>query len=169
MKDSEIRAIVLQKFYDKRREGNFVPSDYDFPVNPDLNEALHICDQLRQHGLIHWVPVYSEGIPVKGSGRISAAGVDVIESGGKTAPVAFTFPPVTQHITFNHPSNVQIGNHNVQNIQQVFSELIEKINLSGATEEKKAEAKGLLRSFLEHPLVGSIAGELVGSLPGLLQ
>ena len=168
MKDKQIRTIVLQKFYEKRREGIYQPSPDEFTGDPDYVAVMHICDQLSEHGLIDWKPLRMRGMTVQGAGKITALGVDVIESEGRTAPVEFAFP-VSQHFTFNSPSNVQVGNNNIQNVQQVFNDLLRKIDSLDATDEEKAEAKGLVRSLLKHPLVSSILGGLAGSLPTLLQ
>ncbi|EKT4448945.1 hypothetical protein NPS49_07135 [Pseudomonas putida] len=73
-----------------------------------------------------------------------------------------------QIATLNVHGPAQVGNYNVQNIHNVFNQLLQKIDESEATEEEKAEAKGRLSSFLEHPLVGAIVGGLAGSLPGLM-
>ncbi len=52
----------------------------------------------------------------------------------------------------------QIGNHNTQNIENLFSEVIERIEQSAAPEEEKREAKSRLKEFLEHPLTGTAIG-----------
>ncbi|WP_455828528.1 hypothetical protein [Pseudomonas capeferrum] len=73
-----------------------------------------------------------------------------------------------QIATLNVHGPAQVGNHNVQNVHTVFTQLLQKIDESEATDEEKAEAKGRLSAFLEHPLVGAIVGGLAGSLPGLM-
>ncbi|WP_083875427.1 hypothetical protein, partial [Pseudomonas gingeri] len=73
-----------------------------------------------------------------------------------------------QIATLNVHGPAQVGNGNVQNIHNVFNQLIEKIDESGASDEDKAEAKSRLAKFIEHPLVGSIVGGLAGSLSGLV-
>ncbi len=73
-----------------------------------------------------------------------------------------------QIATLNVHGPAQVGNGNVQNIHNVFNQLLQKIDESGATDEDKEEAKNRLTKFLEHPLVGSIVGGLAGSLPGLM-
>lgn len=73
-----------------------------------------------------------------------------------------------QIATLNVHGPAQVGNGNVQNIHNVFNQLLQKIDESGATDEDKEEAKNRLTKFLEHPLVGSIVGGLVGSFPGLM-
>lgn len=73
-----------------------------------------------------------------------------------------------QIATLNVHGPAQVGNGNVQNIHNVFHQIVKEINDSSATDEDKAEAKGRLAKFLEHPLVGSIVGGVAGSLPGLV-
>lgn len=70
--------------------------------------------------------------------------------------------------TLNVHGPAQVGNHNVQNISNVFNQLLQKIDEAEATVEEKAEAKSRLSAFLEHPLVGSIVGGLAGSLTGFV-
>ena len=66
-----------------------------------------------------------------------------------------------QNINFHGSSNVQIGDHNTQNIINVFNDLIQKIESSSASEEEKNTAKSLLGEFLKHPLVTSIVGAVL--------
>lgn len=73
-----------------------------------------------------------------------------------------------QIATLNVHGPAQVGNGNVQNIHNVFNQLLQKIDESCATDEDKKEAKNRLNKFLEHPLVGSIVGGLAGSLTGLI-
>ena len=75
--------------------------------------------------------------------------------------------PMSHNIVFNSPANVQIGNQNTQSVIQTFNSIIEKINSSTATPEQKAEAKSLLKAFIEHPLVASVIGGVAGGLVGL--
>lgn len=69
-----------------------------------------------------------------------------------------------QNINFHGSQNVQIGDHNVQNITNIFNELIQKIEHSSAPETEKQQAKSLLKQFLEHPLTVSVLGSAVGGL-----
>lgn len=55
-----------------------------------------------------------------------------------------------------------MGDYNTQHVQATFNELIQKIESSPASPDEKAEAKGRLAAFLEHPLVGSILGSAAG-------
>ncbi len=60
----------------------------------------------------------------------------------------------------------QVGNGNIQNINNVFAQLQEQIELADAPTEQKEEAKSLLSKFLEHPLVCSVIGGVVGGVTG---
>lgn len=52
----------------------------------------------------------------------------------------------------------QIGNGNTQNIEILFSTIIEKINQADASDEEKKDAKSRLKAFLEHPLTNTALG-----------
>lgn len=66
--------------------------------------------------------------------------------------------PVQQNITINQErgGNVQVGNHNSINIENTFHEIIREIESSNATEEQKAEAKGLIQKLIDHPVISAI-------------
>jgi len=63
----------------------------------------------------------------------------------------------------------QVGNGNIQNINNVFAQLQQHIDLADAPAEQKEEAKGLLAKFLEHPLVCSVIGGVVGGVTGSMK
>lgn len=72
-----------------------------------------------------------------------------------------------QPASFNiNNSQVQIGDHNTQNIINAIQDLQNKIDAAAATPEEKAQAKGLLSQFLNHPVIVSILGGLSGGLVG---
>jgi hypothetical protein len=60
--------------------------------------------------------------------------------------------------TLNAHGPAQIGNYNTQNIENVFTSIVEQIEKSNALEADKKEIKGRLKSFLEHPLTGALIG-----------
>ncbi len=95
--------------------------------------------------------------------RLLAPGVDAIESEGKKSPIELQFPPI-QNIQVVNSSNVVIGNVNIQEFQVSVEKIVAAINNAGGSDAQKAEAKGLLRRFLEHPMVTSIAGGLTSLL-----
>jgi hypothetical protein len=76
----------------------------------------------------------------------------------------------TRHTTVNiHQSTgVQVGDHNVINIQNAINELIQKIDNADASPHEKNEAKNRLSALLAHPLVGSILGGVAGSVTSMV-
>ncbi|MDR6297751.1 hypothetical protein [Pantoea dispersa] len=83
----------------------------------------------------------------------------------KVKPVPSTESYTVKHQTINvgSHSNVQIGDHNRMEFRENIQNLISIIEKSSASESEKEEAKGLLKKFLEHPLVTTIAGSAVGA------
>lgn len=73
-----------------------------------------------------------------------------------------------KHTTVNihHSTGIQVGDHNVLNIQNALNELVQRIEDSAAPPEQKAEAKGKLAAFLGHPLVSSVLGGIVSGIAG---
>ncbi|MFZ0050329.1 MAG: hypothetical protein WAK96_01010 [Desulfobaccales bacterium] len=160
MKDKELRGVILENFYKMRREGFFQPEPEDFDPPIPSEDLYRICEQLNEHGLIHFKPMRRDSIKGTGSsitiggfGKITAKGVDVVEDEGRNSPI-----------------NVSITN-NIFNQSFIFDieQILLKINDVGASDEQKNEAKARLRSFIEHPLVTSIIGGILGNLPGLLK
>jgi len=166
MTDNQLRGVVLQKYYNRRREGFFQWKTEDFQdvrEEFDAVDLFRVCDQLGEHNLIEWKSAQGpQGETIGGFGRISAFGVDVVEGHAK-APISITLDQ-SRHITVHSSSNVQIGNANVQDVSIEIEKVIAAINSSPASDSEKAEAKSLLKKFLEHPLVASIAGGLAGNL-----
>ena len=62
----------------------------------------------------------------------------------------------------------QIGNHNTQNVEGAIKYIIDEINKSDATDDQKAEAKGLLQKAIEHPVISSTIGSSAGALLTML-
>lgn len=159
MKDSDIRGVVLEKFYDGRNKDKYFPKEEDFP-GIEMSAIFRVCDQLHEHGLLKtWKTV---GSPVaQGFGMISANGVDVMEGNTK--------PPLSISITNNHQnisvgnitqaSSITIGNNNSVSVESSLKEIIEALKEnSSASEEEKQSALSLLKNFIAHPLVSSMAG-----------
>lgn len=65
-------------------------------------------------------------------------------------------------INIHNSTGIQVGDYNTQHIQAIFNELIQKIESSSGSASEKAEAKGRLEAFLEHPLVSAILGSATG-------
>ena len=66
-------------------------------------------------------------------------------------------------------SNVVVGDNNQITLTQYVAELAQLIDNSSGTSEQKTEAKSILQSFLEHPLVTAIAGGIAGGAIELLR
>ncbi len=171
MKDIEARGIVLQFLYEHRR-GNFYPEREISPLFQEVgrNEFYRICEQLIECRLVEWdasqVPSKSGGYEWSAHAiKITAAGVDVVESDGRNSPI-----PVTIQ-TFNFPNSqgVQIGNSNSQSLSVSINQVLRSIDDASATEKEKEEARGRLRSFLEHPLVTTLVGAGASALLGALK
>jgi hypothetical protein len=166
MKDTELRGLILRKYYDLRGEDLFQWTDEHFKDLPqpwgfDAKDLFRICDQLAEEKLIEWHPALDNmGRTIGGLGKISAYGVDVIE-GEKAPPISITFDH-SQHVSVLNSTGVQIGDSNVQGVS--IDKIIIAIDRSNAVEAQKEEAKSLLKKFLEHPLVVSIASGLASTI-----
>jgi hypothetical protein len=160
MKDSDLRGIVLQKFYDARHKiAWFDLNALSTHVQADFVQLANVCDQLGQHGLIEWRAIESLGGTVGGAGKITARGVDVIE-GTATAPITITLHD--QSIKVTGSINTQIGNSNQQKIEIQISSLMNAIDSMDASKEERTKAKGLLEQILTNPLVAAAIGALLG-------
>lgn len=82
-------------------------------------------------------------------------------------PAASPTSNTTVHI--NHSTGIQVGNHNVINIQNALNDLTRRIDQAAAPDTDKAEAKSRIAAMLAHPLVGSILGGVAGGLTGLMK
>lgn len=164
MKDTELRGIVLQSYYEKRREAMFTPKEEDFQQQITIEDICAISEQLGEHGLITWKAIKNFGGVSFGMGKISAFGIDVVE-GAATPDIKVEFVQ-NKSINITGSSNVIVGDHNQQNISHHIREIVRTIDDSQATPAQKAEAKGLLRKFIEHPMVTAVAGGAISLLGG---
>lgn len=156
MKDTDLRGIILQKFYEERRAVNFFPKPSDFNPVLDVVDMVRISQQLKDHHLLDvQIRRFHDGSGVVG-GRISAHGVDVVE--GEVNPEIKVHFVQNHTVNISGSSNVVVGDHNQQNVTHHIEGLIKAIDSSNATPADKAEAKSRLQTFLEHPLVSAIAG-----------
>ena len=160
MKDSEIRGLILRYYYDRRREGWSLPKPEDLGGGVTEQDILHVANQLAEHHLLEWRKLGSHGNLRAGMGKINAFGVDVVEGGARTELKVEFVQNKTINITGS--TNVVVGDNNA--VSQSVRELLTAIESSSGTPEQKAEAKSLLRRFLEHPLVSAVAGGAIGLL-----
>jgi hypothetical protein len=164
MNDNQIRGLVLRYYYDHRRSNHDSlpsPSDIGNPPNVTSQDIVRICNQLADHGLIDWQKneTFEDS---SGLGYINAHGVDVIE-GSVKPPISINLD-TSQNINISSSSNVSISGSNTQANNITLQDLISKIENVNAPNEQKEEARSLLRQFLTHPLVSSVAGGLTSLL-----
>lgn len=163
MKDTEIRGILLRKYYERRRERHIQLAYDDFEGQLSDKDIVYVSDQLAEHGLIDWDPFNNRGELVGGFGHITAFGVDVVENKDIDTPIKIVFDQ-RSNISIADSSHVQVGNENIQNVVINIRKLITDIDNSDASDKDKKEAKERLKSFIEHPLVTSILGGLSGTI-----
>jgi hypothetical protein len=163
MKDTDIRGLLLQRYYERRREGMIsLESEADFAGRITQEELLHVSSQLGEHGLIEWRAVESMVAILGGAGKITAHGIDVVE-GGRQSPIAIHF--TDQSVRISGSVGVAVGNSNQQTISLQLQELIEAIDKGVGSEADKREAKSRLQAFLAHPLVSALVGAAAAILP----
>lgn len=77
--------------------------------------------------------------------------------------------PQMKHTTVNihNSTGIQVGDHNTQHIEQAITDLLKKLEESGAPREQIEQAKGNIAKMLEHPLVSAVLGSGVGALISL--
>jgi hypothetical protein len=103
MRDSELRGIIVRALYNQRRS-DLVSFDQELgglPVPDGATES--ILRQLQKKGLIERPVQALSGL---GSGRITQAGIDVIE-GKRKPPVSIIFQNATS-------SNLELGSASTQ-------------------------------------------------------
>jgi hypothetical protein len=167
MNDNELRGLILQKYYDKRREGWIQWKSEDFQnVEAEFTAAdlFSVCAQLGEHGLIDWRGLEdNSGVTIDGRGKISAYGIDVIER-KEAPPISINLDYSDRSISVSSSSNVQVGTGNVQNITVHVQKLREAIDAADVAPEKKEEAQTALQKFLEHPAVTAVLGGLASGI-----
>ena len=162
MKDTQLRGLLLEVFYRRRRDDWFVPTAEEIGVEVGEQDILQVCDQLAQHRMIEWKSLATFGNVHAGMGKISVFGIDVVEREA-TPDIKVEFVQ-NQTINITDSTNVVVGNNNSQVVTQTVRDLISIIESSDASSEQKVEAKSLLRRFLEHPLLAAVAGGAIGLL-----
>jgi hypothetical protein len=159
MKDNELRAVVLRRFYECRAAGrhDWKLEDLNNEVKTTPGDFYRICDQLAEHKLIEWQPmraqmrghIFTNG----GLGQITAKGVDVIE-GTVQSPISISVDH-SQTVTI-HGSNNIIGNNNQLSLESVNSE----ISRSNFSEPEKVEAKSLWQKVCENKILNTVVGSV---------
>lgn len=73
-------------------------------------------------------------------------------------------PPKHTTVNIHHSTGIQVGDHNILNIQKALNELVQRIDNSTAPPEQKADAKSRLAGFLAHPLTSSVLGGIISGI-----
>jgi hypothetical protein len=146
MTDSELRGLLLEKYYQRRKERliGLVPSDFDGKLNE--RDIQSIAGQLADHGLIHWRPNRGHDGIGGGMGAITPAGVDVVES-KVAAPVDIHW---SQHRAPQSPLQGRPG------VAAAIEQLLHAIEHSDASPADRQAAIALLREFQQQPLLHSL-------------
>lgn len=169
MKDSEIRYHILKYLYDNRSKGELRIRGTEFGTGIYKDEALRVCGQLADNGLVNWTPRKSphkiQSTVDLALVTINAFGVDVIE-GDETPPLKIRFP-VNKADSINDSNSNQAEDDIRLNIETGMIKLIEALN-SSQNETEKAEAKERVRSLLTHPLTASTLDKSVDPLLAML-
>jgi hypothetical protein len=155
MTDGELRGLLLEKYYQRRKERliGLAPPDFDGKLSEQ--EILNIAGQLADGGLIHWRPNRGHGGIGGGMGTITAAGVDVVESK----------VPAPMEIRWSQDRSLQPcslsaaipASETRPGVGVAIEQLAHAIDATDAGTASKREATSLLRAFQEHPLVRAIA------------
>jgi hypothetical protein len=143
MTDSELRGLLLEKYYQRRKERliGLAPSDFDGKLN--ARDIQSIAGQLADHGLIHWRPNRGQDGVGGGMGAITPAGVDVVES--KTvAPV---------DILWSQDRGPQLPADTRPGVAVAIARLLQAIENSGASAADRQAAIALLQALQQHPLL----------------
>jgi len=71
---------------------------------------------------------------------------------------------VVNNVSISHSTGFQVGDHNIQSIQNAFAVLERAIDSQNASPEAKADAKSKLKALLQHPLIVAILGGIAGAI-----
>lgn len=153
MTDSELRGLLLEKYYQRRKERliGLVPADFDGKLNE--RDIQSIAGQLADHGLIHWRPNRGHDGIGGGMGAITPAGIDVVES-KVAAPV---------DIRWSQDRGPQPRLASGPGVAAAIARLLQAIEHSDASLADRQAAVALLQAFQQHPLLRSLVqGEAAG-------
>lgn len=160
MTEEQKRRAMLAFFYQNQPSADLCST----ATIPGVCAAEHtrIFDYLKDTGCVtgnaHWFLEGRHQI----IGAITSKGIEVHETNGPFITPAMS----SQTFNISHSTNVAAGNQNTidQSVQQSIQALVSQIENAQAPAEQKAQAMGLLRQFVAHPLVASLAGSALGAL-----
>ena len=164
MKDSDLRGIVLQKFYDLRKNGGIWRLTPDDLGGMDVEEYERIGDQLSEHGYIEWSKSLSVGYA---SGRINARGVDVIE--GNVHPLIAITMHHDQSINVTGSTNIAVRNNNTIRTSADITKIEHAIEKLPISDQEKADTKSLLSRISGNASFASLVGAIATVMAGQAQ
>ena len=164
MKDSVVRAELLQFLYRHRDEGAIAFGHSKEAIPPPVGitrrDWLGAVAQLAEFGLIDWKPTEDRsgrGL-LEGFASISESGIKVLETGGE-APIPIAFDR-DRGITTAKPQLVSAATAAEQaGVTDAMERVIAAIEQAQVSEREKNEAKSLLRKLL----VGRAAAKALGA------
>jgi hypothetical protein len=170
MKDSVVRGCLLQLLYERRSEGSipFGHAEQAVPSPQGINRRdwLRAVAQLSEYRLIDWTPLEDQtgmGL-LSGFAKINDFGVKVLEA-RVASPIRISIDE-SRPTTAPGEKQAAIAASTAQ--QQVIAEALEKviaaINQADVSEQKKNEAKSLLRKLLGSEAAASVLGAGAQSL-----
>ena len=147
MNDSDLRATVLRRFYERRRTKSFRWVEADVPEGIAPRDFYLICNVLAEHKLIEWDPFDPNQTEVFGGfGRITTLGIDVLE-GSACSPISIG---ITQEFS---GTTGQPGSQAITSPSMTIGDLVKAIETSNAPDSEKDKARLLLGDFLRNWLV----------------
>ena len=164
MKDSVVRARLLQLLYERRSEGSlpFGQAEHAVPPPGGINRRdwLRAVAQLSEYRLIDWTPLEDKtgmGL-LSGFAKINDRGVKVLE-GAVESPVSISIDK-KRRATVSKREQAPITARTPQ--QQAITEALEKvitaIDEAKVSQQEKDEAKSLLRKLLGSKAAAKVLG-----------
>lgn len=175
MKDTELRGLILNLLYEKRREGLITLKEDYFNGTVEKSEITRISEQLVEYELIRCkITRREDGRAIMGQAMITAKGVDVVEE-TVVPPITIKLDtPMPVQQTFNihggSINNSQLGNENIQNIQinnQELEKLYTAIDNTTLALEEKEEVKSLVIKAMENPMLNTVIAGIISNLDKL--
>jgi hypothetical protein len=170
MKDSVVRGCLLQLLYERQKEAPIPFGHVEQAVPPpggiNRRDWLRAVAQLSEYRLIDWTPLEDKsgmGL-LSGFAKINDLGVKVFEAGVE--------PPIQISIDKSRrtrvPRQQQAPIAALTPQQHAITDALEKvitaINQADVSEQKKKEAKSLLRKLLRSKAAASVLGAGAQSL-----
>ena len=154
MKDADMRAVILGKYYKLRKDEHYYKLTDDDLDGIEFTEYERIGGQLGEYGYLDWHNSIGGG---HGQGRITARGVDIIEG---TAHPLIGITMNDHSVSVHGSTNVQIGSGNTIKTSADIGRIEQAIDRLPITEHEKAETKSLLSRISGNASFASLVGAI---------